>query len=608
MLPQPHKLTHLWLSRWLGHDWAILVLGAVIGAFGGAVAALFGFAVEYLARTAWGDGGSGAARVAMLLLVPALGGLLVGFIQTFLARTGPTHGIPEVVAAIARRQGEIPAATGLWKALTSALTLGSGGCAGLEGPVVTIGAATGSSAGRMLGARREDLPVLVSCGMAAAIAAAFNAPIAGVLFVLEVVLCDFSLRMFMPIVVASVAGMVASQGLRGAVLPSELVGHGALFRVDRMPGVSLSFSETPAFVVLGLLCGFLGFAITGLLHWSEPRWRRVPGPAWLRPAWGGLALGLMGWLFGLLLPHAHAMFHALSGQGLPAFMGNGYSIIESLFKPGHFQGAASYAAGMLAAVVAFKLAGLALTIGSGGSGGAIAPSLFVGAAAGACLGCVVQATGWFPHSSPALYAIVGMAGVIAGSFRCPLTAFVLVFELTQDYTLILPAMAVSILAVAFARGLRRESLVSEQLRSLGIRTGQGAAALRRTRVAEIPLAPVHVLGLKDPVIHLVSLVSRTGGDDFVVLDAAGAYAGMVHGDAVRRILLDREALPLLIIEDILDPAVRPVRPDDSLDEVLDRFGDRAVGALPVQDEAGRVLGLLTREQLVSQYHRIMSGE
>ncbi len=604
--------SHVLLARWVGNDMTILIFGAMVGAAGGAVAALFGSLVEYTARLAWGVndvyGGRGWLSMLLLVMVPAIGGLLVGLIQNHLAKTGPTHGIPEIVAAVVKKQGVIPVRTGGWKALTAALTLGTGGCAGMEGPVVTIGAVAGSGVGRLIGVKRADLPVLVGCGMAAAIAAAFTAPIAGVLFVLEVILCDFSLRLFMPIVVASVVGTVASQGLRDTFF-SHGENHGALFMADStLAGHHSTLIETPVYVLLGLLCGVLGFAMTWLLHHSETWWKRAPGPAWMRPGLGGLALGVLGLCFGLMMPHGDGVFRSLSGYGLPAFMGNGYSVIESLFKPGHFEGPISFGIGALLIVALFKVLGVGLTLGSGGSGGAIAPSLFIGAAAGGCVGCIAQWTGWFPNMTPATYALVGMAGVIASSFRCPLTAFVLVFELTHDYAMILPAMVVAILAVTIARRMGRESLVAMQLREKGIRSGTGVAILRRAHVSEIPLAEAHFLNEQDDAVRLLLLASKTHADDFVVQSADGKYRGMIYSDRVREVLLDREALPLLIVADLMDAQAPTVLKSETLESVMEKFSETKAHCLPVQDDRGRVLGLVTHERLMSYYHQIAAQD
>lgn len=607
---------HALFGQWLGNDLSILVFGALVGAAGGTVTVLFGTLVESAARLAWGvqegrGGGAGTrgwVGLLLLVVVPTLGGLLVGFIQNHLAKTGPTHGIPEVVAALAQKRGVIPVKNGLWKAVTASLTLGSGGCAGMEGPVVTIGSAAGSGVGRLIGVRSDDLPVLVGCGAAAAVSAAFGAPIAGVLFVLEVILLDFSPRIFMPIVVASVAGTVASQAVADAFLAGHGTGHGALFLADSLADKHPTLAEAPVYMLLGLLCGLLGLAITFADHHGARLWKRAPGPSWLRPGMGGLLLGLLGVSFALLMRDGDGVLRTLSGQSLPAFMGNGYNIIASLFKPANFGGAGGYTVLLLVAVVLFKILGVGLTLGSGGSGGAIAPSLFVGAAAGGAVGCLAKATGWFPNATPATYALVGMAGVIAGAFRCPLTAFVLVFELTRDYTMILPAMAVAILAVAAARRFQRDSQVALHLRDMGVRTGHGVAILRRAKVDAIPLETPYFVTETDSSARILDLAGETHADDFVVLDGEGRYRGVVYSETLREVLLARETVPMLIVGDLMRADLPTLAPDETLEAVLDKFAESKARSLPMLDGAGRVSGLMTRGKLMMHYHRIMAQD
>ena len=434
-------------------DLGLLIIAGIIGALGGLIAAGFGTLIEHGGE--WISSQTLTRNlpiaIAALLLLPTLGGLLTGLIQEKIAKTGVTHGVPEIIASVARSGSRISIRTGIHKFLATCSTLLSGGSAGLEGPSITIGASLGSQIFQRLGLPARHGPTLIGCGAAATMAGIFHTPIAGVLFVLEVILRDFSVKTFMPIVVAAVLGTAVSE----AVLGMEL--SDALFAVpEALLHAPITLAQLPLFGLTGILCGLSGFALLRLLHASELLWSRSPLPAWLRPACGGLTLGLLG--AGWLLLHQNPSGH------WPGFMGNGYGVIIGLLNPETYTGTGALT-GLLIALLLLKLVGTALTIGSGGSGGVIAPSLVLGACCGALSGLIAATI--LPGANPAIFALVGMVGVIAAVLHCPLTAFLLIFELTHDYHTILPSMLVAITATLLAQKLHPENAYSIQLHPHG---------------------------------------------------------------------------------------------------------------------------------------------
>jgi CIC family chloride channel protein len=581
-------------------------LAALIGAIGGLVAAVFATVIELAGDGLFNLQHSGSAWKAALLLlaIPAVGGLIVGLIQFKLTKSGVIYGVPEVIESLARNKGEIKASVGANKAVTATATLATGGSAGIEGPIISIGSSLGSVIARKLHIRPEHMPALIGCGAASATAGIFNAPIAGVLFVLEVILRDFSVRTFMPIVVAAVFGTaVAQQALE--LYHGEGGVTNALFVVpEAMHDYQFELPEAPAYFALGLACGLAGIALAGSLRVSNKAWQRTPLPAWVRPAVGGLLLGAMGLIFLRFLPGT-AQFEDVTGYEQPVFMGNGYPVIESLLDPKNYTGVEQLSIILLVAIVLFKIVGTALTLGSGGSGGVIAPSLFVGAALGGLFAAVLSQLGIFPGATPATYALAGMAGVLAATLHCPLTSFLLVFEITQDYKVILPVMLVAIVSTTCAQFLHRDSIYSDLLRRKGIRFGQMAdmTLLRRMTVAEVPVSQAVTVVQSDPAQRLIDLSAQYAVNDFVVCDEANRYEGMVVGDDVRTTLVQREAVPLMIVAELMRNDLPTVRPGDTLDVVIDMFAKHEVSSLPIVDAQERVTGMITRSRLLREYQQ-----
>ncbi|MEL7089129.1 MAG: chloride channel protein, partial [Planctomycetota bacterium] len=408
-------------------------------------------------------------------------------------KTKSDPGIPQVVEALARRHGEVPARSGALKAVTSSITIGSGGSAGVEGPIITIGSSLGSSVARLLHIGREHMQTMVGCGAAAATAAIFNAPIAGVIFVLEIILRDFSLRTFIPIVVASVFGTAVAQAILGQ--------NEAVFFVPEVvrAGYGFNVAEIGHYIVLGIGCGLLGALFIRTLRWSEKLWNAVKLPFWAKPALGGALLGGLGVAF-YLLGYGN---QPVVGHSPPTFFGNGYPVIEALLNPHSYLPEHPDEPGtlrdatlaLIALTLGFKLLGTCLTLGSGGSGGVIAPSLLMGATLGGGFALACQQLGIFPGASPATFALAGMAGVIAAVAHCPLTAFLLVFEITADYQIILPVMLVSILATTVAQLIFRDSIYALWLRDRGIKMGtySDLTLLRRMTCHDVPLTPAVVV-------------------------------------------------------------------------------------------------------------------
>lgn len=366
---------------------------------------------------------------------PVLAGLVYGPLVHLFAKEARGHGVPEVMYAVAHRGGRIAPQVAVVKALASALTIGGGGSVGREGPIVQIGSALGSTLAGIVQVTEPRRRLLVACGAAAGIAATFNAPLAGVFFAMELILADFATEAFSMVVLASVTASVLGRAAFGDVPFLRL----PAFHIDH-------WEEYLSFAVLGVLAGVLGVLFTRVLYGIEDicdsLWR---GPEWLRPAAGGLLLGVVLFL-------------------LPEMYGVGYPVLGNAVD-------GKYAIGFLIVLLVGKMIATSLTIGIGGSGGVFAPCLFIGAMLGSAFGLI--AADVVPGVTGAIgaYGLIGMGGVFAGAARAPITAVVILFELTGEYSIILPLMTAIVLATAVSHAITGDSIYTLKLRRRGVVLG-----------------------------------------------------------------------------------------------------------------------------------------
>jgi chloride channel protein, CIC family len=518
---------------------ALLVLGAL--------ALYYPLVAMAAVNSVFGHGGDLLAVLPRLpfwarLLVPAIGGALVG--RLLEAHPGTRgHGVPEVVAAVQQNPEVLTARRGLRKLLASALTIGSGGSAGREGPIVYGGAAFGSAVGRTLGFTRRELSVLLAAGAGAGIAASFNTPIGGAVFALEIILRDFELRVFSPIFLASVTATLVARGV---------MGNAAM--LDRVTYQLHSGWEILAYAVLGLFTGLLAYAFVRLLHWSEELFDgKKPGAlsAWLgrqrlpaRAALGGLLVGALG----LLSPTVWGVGH------------------ESL----NLATADKLALSVLVVACALKLVATCITLGSGGSGGTFFAAVVIGGMGGGAFGELLHLA--VPDVRSGAYALAGMGGCVAGFTRGPLTGLMIMYELAGNTSAILPLMVTCTLASALCHALVERN---------SPRALSEADVLRRTPVAEAmvrcPAVPASTR-LRALFDQLVS--SESGA--LPVLDERGQPAGLVQVEDLREIWNDAELDPVLVALDLMRP-VRPVLAQASLSEALARMDAADLDALPVVD-------------------------
>ena len=570
-------------------EFYLVFLSIFIGAATGVFAHLFFWLIEYAREVCYGHGEHGGlfdGRWWMLVVLPAAGALIVGHITYYFAREAKGHGVPEVMDALYMKGGEVRPRVAAAKSIASALTIGSGGSAGTEGPIIQIGAAIGSSVGQFLHIPRRQMGIMVACGVSAGIGAIFNAPIAGVLFALEIFLKDFSFRTFSPVVFSSVISCTVMHAIR---LEDQ-----SIFEVEALRASEYLFAglELPFFLVLGVLCAVAAVIFTKSLYATEDLADRIRIPEAMKPALGAVGLGLAGVAAFNLMPD--------SGE-VPAFFGNGYPAINAALSSKLLQ----MSAGGMIGLFFLKVLATCCTLGSGGSGGVFAPSLLMGVAVGGAFGLFLQQLGWIGAPSVPAYSLVGMAAVVAATTHAPLTAIVMIYEITREPGAILPVMFAAIVSTFGAQILMRDSIYTLKLRRRGIRIGSvvDLTILRKVTVGDVERLPVPFVRANDPLQNLIETSSESDAADFVVIDDHAVYRGMVTERDIKIALLQPEAVSLLVVEELVRPTIPVVKPDDTLDTVLDKFAKNNVDSLPVvsRADATRVEGLVTREAVMRRY-------
>ena len=582
-------------------DWYLYLVAALIGLFMGFSAVLFIWPLrqsEFI-----GEQLQGSPNLFWLILFgPSVGGLITGVLIAWLKHEGVGPGVTAVIYAVQRKKGRLSLKIGLRKWLASTATIALGGSAGAEGPIVTIGAVVGSNLSKILGTGSQHTGTLLGCGAAAGLASVFNAPIAGIFFVMELILRDFSLKTFTPIVIAAVVSSATTQGL---------LGDAALFDVGDSffhEGLHFSITQIPVYLVLGLVCGLLGAIFIKTLDFTERAFVATKLPIMARPFVGAIVLGLIG-ITAYTLSGSHA---------LPEFYGNGYPVIKNLLDPttyfantetGELQNAMPLLSGLILLALV-KIVATSVTVGSGGAGGLFAPSLLIGAASGGCIGFAVHYFGWFPETSPAYFALVGMAAMVAATTHAPLTAILIVYEVTQSYEVILPLMFAAVVGTIVARLVSRDSVYTFKLSRLGVRMGamSDLTILRRLTSQDVPLKEAIPVLESDSAQKLLELMEKTGASDFVVTDVGGHYAGMVVSDDFREALVYRESIPLLQVSELRRCDLPTVSPEETLDIVLDKFSRSDVQSLVVVDDTDQITGLITRSRLMARYQKALDAD
>jgi CIC family chloride channel protein len=520
-----------------------------------------------------------------VVAVPALGGALVGLIVWIARKPVGGGGMSALIESVALAGGKIPPQPVLANALAAVVTVGSGGSLGREGPMIRLGAMLSSWLGSRLGLAPHRLKILVGCGAAAGLAAAYNVPVGGALFAMEVILGNFALEIFGPIVASSVISTLISRALTGNAPRYAATGY-----------TLVSGWEILHYIGLGVVCAFASVAFILGLRFGRRFFRSLrflPEP--LKPLLGMSLLGLLA----LWVPHVLGGGHetinlALAGQ---------------LRLPAPFALPDQFTIVLLLGLAAGKLVATALTAGGGGAGGLFTPSLFFGAMVGGAYGYGAHSL-WPDIASPyGAYAAVGMAAVMAGTSHAPISAILILFEFTGNYDLILPLMVASITSSLLARKLRRYSIYTESLRGRGIELPwrMEEAVLAGLKAEDLARPDPEVLRPEDDYRQVVEKFLATRRQRLFVVGQDGRLLGAISLHDIKGALEHPETLTAVVAHDLMLPVAETIGQDERLHRATACFAKSDFERLPVVDAAGRFLGVLAKRDLLAVYAQEVLG-
>jgi CIC family chloride channel protein len=525
-----------------------------------------------------------------LRCVPPLVGLslVIPFVH-YLAKEAKGTGIPHVMESMAIKGGYIRARVLFVKIIATAITLGSGGSAGMEGPAVQIGASAGSSMGQLSKASRRRMRIMVACGASAAIAGTFNAPIAGVLFSLEVLISDYGVMTLSPIVLSSVMGTVISRMHLGDSVAIAIPDALKMFHWA-------SPWEIGTFLLLGLFTGALGVLFSKTVYGVDDIFDAVKLPLWLKT------------ILGIVLICAIII-------AVPNVAGDGADTIDSMLRgdlttvlqANSLDSLASHTLFILVIYFLAKSVATALTFSVGASGGVFGPCLFLGAVAGFFAGTVFKMSLGDMVSDPAVYTLVGIGSLVAGATHTPMTSILILFEMTGDYRIILPVMLACISSSLVATALDADSIFTKKLarKGINIKRGRDQDVLKSITVEQIMTKEFVSINQRTRYPEVLGIINDNSQLYYPVTDDSGEMVGILSFTDIRDHILSPEVAEMVIAKDLAVPGVVRLRADMSMHDAFDIFYRLDKEQLPVVsvDDDHKVVGLVSRRELLNYYNR-----
>jgi CIC family chloride channel protein len=559
---------HLFLLRIIRHaDERLLLISiaAVVGLGGGLAAVilnrlLFGIAdVLRTMQSHW-----------YAFLLPACGAALSSLFLGHIMKEGAGHGVPEVIYSVCKRGGLLRLRCSFSRLISSAMTIASGGSAGPEAPVVMSGASIGSNIAKAFSLNDRQRVTMVGCGAASAISAIFNAPIAGMIFAVEVILGEWTAINLIPIAVASVIGTEVSRLMEGNQIPfSHHQFHASLLDIGAAVGVAL-------------LAGLSSVLFTRLLNGTIRTSSNLISHDWLRAAIGGACVGMLGLL-------------------LPSVLGEGYHVVSTIVANEYQSGLVLVALATLAKILATSL-----TIGTGGSGGIFAPCLVIGSLGGlAYQRCLAFLWPSIPWAEEGFFAMLGMAAMISGTLQAPLTGIFLIVEVTGSYEVVLPLILVSAVSATLCHYMEPVSFYYRELVSQGqlLRPRTDARLLADLNISELVEKDCIAVNEDMPLRDMIPIIRQSSRDYFPVEDAKnGNFVGLIRLDDVRPYLFNSDLRDAVIMGEIMDVHVPRVSPFDDMKAVLDLMDQTHSWSLPVV-QRNKFLGMVSKGTILDRYRK-----
>lgn len=524
----------------------------------------------------------------LYLLYPVIGILLAGLFVKYIVRDDISHGVTKILYAISQRKSRIKPHNMWTSILASSVTIGFGGSVGAEAPIVLTGAAIGSNLGRLFRMEQKTLMLLVGCGAAGAIAGIFKAPIAGLVFVIEVLMLDLTMTSVLPLLITSVTA---------ATMSYIFTGTEAMFKFSQTE--TFAIERIPYVIFLGIFCGLVSLYFTRIMNWTEGQFRKIGTTFWRKFMLGGIMLSLLIFLFPPLYGEGYdTITHLLNGQ-FYGLMDNSmfYSLNDSYFGIIIF----------LNLILLTKVFASSATNGGGGCGGIFAPSLYLGCIAGFIF---AHTSNYFPatmYLSEKNFALLGMAGIMSGVMHAPLTGVFLIAELTGGYDLFLPLMIVSIVSYITILMFEPHSIYSMRLAQKGelLTHHKDKAVLTLLSADSIIERDFQSVTPEMSLGDMVKVISKSNRNMFPVVDERGVLLGIVLLDNIRNIMFRPELYTRFRVSKFMVSPPAKVIVNTPMDQIMKTFDETKAWNLPVVDQTGRYMGFMSKSKIFNSYREVL---
>ncbi len=574
----------IWRRQHISDNRFVNILSVIVGALAGLGAVLIKSSVHVIQKLLT-KGFLPHDYNLNYVLYPVIGIFLVLVFKKFILSRPVGHGIPNVLYAIGKNNGIIKPYQ-MWASIvTSAITVGFGGSVGLEGPTVSTGAAIGSNLGRFLHLDFKRIQLLIGCAAAGAMAAIFKAPIAAIIFAVEVLMLDFTMTAFIPLLIASVTATLVSYAFLGQMFIYS-------FEADS----SFTLKEVPYYILFGVFAGFVSLHFTRMYAFMDKLFDRFNG--WfIKYMVGALVLGILIFLF-------------------PSFYGEGYSAIDACLKGNYdylfnqsiffdFKDNQIVFIALFLAIILLKVFATQATFGSGGIGGIFAPSMFIGSNAGLFFASILS-YGWNSPVSPRNFALVGMAGLIAGVIHAPLTAIFLIAEITGGYDLFMPLMIVSTISYGTIRFFTKTSVYTSQLAKRGelFTHHKDKVVLSLLKVPDLLETNFKTVNKEARLGELVKIIATSKRNVFPVIDDENNFCGTVHLNDIRDVIFKPELYESTAVINLMNTPLATASPNESMEDIVEKFQTTQHYNIPVL-ENGKYLGFVSRAAVLTKYRKLL---
>lgn len=574
------RLRHL-TSKFAQRD-LLLVLSLFVGAACGLASVLLHFSIHHIRAlaTSWIDG-----RFSfMYAVLPGLGMLLSLLIVKFIVRDNIGHGVTKVLVAVSKNESRIKSHN-MWSSLiTSAITIGMGGSVGAEAPIVYTGAAIGSNVARWMGLSHKDMTILLGCGAAGAVAGIFKAPLAGILFTLEILLFNISMTSMLPLLLSTVSATVVAYIFTGTK---------SQFSCDV---TAFSMHNIPAYIVLGMLCAFCSLYFNRTTLWLEDKAKKLTNP-YAKWAICAAGLGLLIFLFPPLYGEGYGDLQTLLLGRTPDLSGQtplAFFMTKPILVPIFFL-----------LIIIVKVFSMTFTNAGGGVGGTFGPTLFIGGVTGFVVARFINmAFGAAAYSVPeANFVLVGMAGLMAGVMQAPMTAIFLIAEISGGYELLIPLIITSTISYGISHAVDPYSIYTKRIAAKGelLTHDSDQAVLTLLKVNDFLESDFKTVKIDDSLGQFVKAVAASKRNIFPVIDSKRRFQGLVALDEVRKDLFKSELYDTVHVFNLMKSAPAYVFDTDSMQEVMDKFESTGAWNLPVVKSDRTYLGFVSKSKIFTAY-------